>query len=361
MVAMVKRGVPAAFLVVALVASGGLLACGALFGVDFDDAHPRADSDVEGGVRSVGEDAGGVPRATPDSGSAGVARGTIVLFGGTSTADGHDLLRDTWTFDGTKWMRVAAPTSPLPRFGSRMSALGRNVVLFGGQDAAGPLHDTWIFDGATWRQVPTVHTPDDPLAGGMASLGNKVVFYDGSATWTFDGVDWTRLPISSPSPARSNPTMGTWGDRVVAVGGANTNGPGPFWLGDAWTFDGNVWTKLAAGLDGGTIGGAIGPLQDWLVVTSGCGEGQLDPVTSFFDNSNWISLRFQVQGAAPWGCDHPMFEVGGKLLLFENLTPVDGGLVLDAWAFSKTTRAWSTASFPGAPPGRSAHAMAYVP
>ena len=80
-------------------------------------------------------------------------RGLVILFGGLGN-DGF--LGDTWSWDGTKWTRLAE-TGPEPRGMGYLAYDKRRdrVVLFGGRKGYpdGDLNDTWEWDGTRWQRV----------------------------------------------------------------------------------------------------------------------------------------------------------------------------------------------------------------
>jgi hypothetical protein len=98
-------------------------------------------------------------------------RGRTILFGGTGSAG---LLGDTWEWDGTTWARAFPPGSPPARFGHVMAHHpdfrgpgAGEVVLFGGYGGT-RLKDTWTWDGTRWCDLalqaggppaPTALTP----------------------------------------------------------------------------------------------------------------------------------------------------------------------------------------------------------
>ena len=140
------------------------------------------------------------------------ARGEVVLFGGDET-DSLDMqgpyLNDTWVWNGTDWDLKDPQDAPPARFRHAMTydANRQKIVLFGGNDADGPVNDTWEWDGILWNQVTTAHTPDKRRGPGMTydSRREKVVLFGGelglefsSETWEYDGLDWTRIEAANP-------------------------------------------------------------------------------------------------------------------------------------------------------------------
>lgn len=87
------------------------------------------------------------------------ARGELVLFGGLDGTPAR--LGDTWTWTASGgWIEKQPLAAPAPRLRHALAydRLHRDLVLFGGSIAAGPLGDAWRWDGSTWTRV----FPDDP-------------------------------------------------------------------------------------------------------------------------------------------------------------------------------------------------------
>jgi hypothetical protein len=159
----------------------------------------------------------------------------IILFGGATPQDSatkiiYDL-DDTWTWTGTKWVRLATAHTPGPRSGHVMvtdSTRGR-IVLFGGRriDASAPngtqivLNDTWVFRNFDWTQLDTPNQPPartvagaayDPVRDRVVLFGGNTISTDGKNTvnaihdtWEFDGTTWVQR--ASDGPRVSKPTV----------------------------------------------------------------------------------------------------------------------------------------------------------
>jgi len=175
----------------------------------------------------------------------------IVLFGGATQSGTY--LNDTWTWDGTNWTEQTPPVSPSPRT-SYMTYDGAtgNVVLFGGNDAAGSLGDTWTWNGTTktWTQLNPANSPSPRLAPtaydeatqSLLLFGDSTV--DLNDTWTWNGTNWIKLaPAVSPTPrAQANMAYDPSIRMVVLFGGyAGT------WensLNDTWMWNGTNWKQV---------------------------------------------------------------------------------------------------------------------
>ncbi len=181
------------------------------------------------------------------------AHGQVVLFGGDDAAG---YLNDTWVWDGTNWTEETPTASPSGRDFSvtAYDAAHGQVVLFGGDDAAGYLNDTWVWDGTNWTQETPATTPSARVAFSMAydaALGKVVLFggYDGNNyladTWVWDGSNWTQeSPAASPSPrvfpaAAYDAAQG----QVVLFGGDDYSG----YVNDTWEYGQGDFRSISVG------------------------------------------------------------------------------------------------------------------
>ncbi len=208
----------------------------------------------------------------PARGDAGIAydpaMGKVVLFGGVADTTNSLPFGDTWIWDGATWDQLSPAISPPPRspstFGMVYDPATETVVLFGGigvstGDYGGkPFGDTWVWDGRTktWTQKFPASSPSarqTTLA--YDAIGKTVVLFGGdngggdccriyyNDTWTWDGVNWSQqFPATSPT-ARTRQTMAYDAilGQVIVFGG--TSGP-PEALNDTWAWDGKTWKKL---------------------------------------------------------------------------------------------------------------------
>jgi hypothetical protein len=85
---------------------------------------------------------------------------TMLLFGGQSDRY-PSYLGDTWSWNGTTWIKLSPSTSPLARSDAPMAydAATRTVLLFGGEGMLsegeyGGLSDTWSWNGTTYMLAP---------------------------------------------------------------------------------------------------------------------------------------------------------------------------------------------------------------
>ncbi|MBP6631690.1 MAG: hypothetical protein KA297_19795 [Kofleriaceae bacterium] len=181
------------------------------------------------------------------------ARGQVVLFGGMRSDLGA-VNDETWLWDGVTWTQARPVVSPPAR---RRHALaydpGRaRVVLFGGQDVAGPLADTWEWDGVSWVDATDASPPPARFHHGMAFHPGRqrVVMFGGVGVTSllrdvreWDGVAWTSRTTTGA------PTGGTEFDLAWEPGRARLVAtiaiPGQFALA-TWALAGTTWTQLDA-------------------------------------------------------------------------------------------------------------------
>jgi hypothetical protein len=123
------------------------------------------------------------------------ATSNVVLFGGF----GRFSFGDTWTWDGSTWVKQAPAAHPSSRYWASMAydAATGTIVLFGGQSRHGAnvrdLSSTWTWDGSTWvKQAPAAHPParvDASMAYDTATR-DTVLFGGGTFKTIFDDT-WT--------------------------------------------------------------------------------------------------------------------------------------------------------------------------
>ncbi|MFN2508239.1 MAG: hypothetical protein ABR589_05650, partial [Chthoniobacterales bacterium] len=100
-------------------------------------------------------------------------RDEIVLFGGNNSQPPQKR-KDTWVWNGAKWIERHPAASPSKRFLAAMAydATRKVVVLFGGFNPTGPnggaLGDTWIWNGTNWIQQEPAASPPRRYGAGFA-------------------------------------------------------------------------------------------------------------------------------------------------------------------------------------------------
>jgi hypothetical protein len=226
---------------------------------------------------------------------------TVVLFGGQLGNYDQVGTAETWVWNGTSWTQKFPATSPGPRFGHRMSALGSKVVLFGGKSAYTALDDTWEWDGTTWTARTPATKPSARSDHAMGTLNGKVIIFGGATasytvlgdTWQWDGTTWSQLsPATSPT-ARYGAVMAPLGTRLVLFGGADFAG-GSFV--ETWEFDGTTWLKRPpATSPAAAYQPSLSPLGSKLVFTGFRTGTTLD--TWEWDGTTWTRREPARRGA----------------------------------------------------------------
>ncbi len=184
--------------------------------------------------------------------------GELVLFGGAKANSEFD--RETWTYNGTEWTKRSPATSPttlLPEAASMTydAALGKVVLVVAAESSDELSEQTWTYDGSEWVKQAPATSPPPYLGASMAydaALG-KVVLFGGATvgagssneTWTYDGTNWVKqTPATSPPPRAAammsyDPALG----KVVLFGGVESGVP----LAETWAYDGTEWTEQSDG------------------------------------------------------------------------------------------------------------------
>jgi hypothetical protein len=170
------------------------------------------------------------------------ARGVTVMQGG---ADGRSILEgSTWTFDGSRWTKVADGASgPGQRVHHAMTYDSRRqrVVLFGGFGTGSDRSaDVWEWDGSRWTKIVT----PGPGARSRHRLAydaarGVTVLYGGTedhATWVWNGSAWRKAADVGP-PATSMSAMAYDARRGVVV----LFGGGEPLRNELWEWDGTRW------------------------------------------------------------------------------------------------------------------------
>jgi hypothetical protein len=170
-----------------------------------------------------------MPSSSPDFGFLAAnmvwdaAHQVVVLFGATQNEPGGDVLSATWEWNGADWRHVAPSVSPPQRYGGAMAFDGarKDSVLFGGFGLSPDrdFSDTWTWDGTTWIRRFPLHDPASTPVGNSLpgpyqdSVSSAAMSYDsmrkvvvlvttapqGVRTWFWDGSDWA-LQSTAVSP-----------------------------------------------------------------------------------------------------------------------------------------------------------------
>ncbi len=172
-------------------------------------------------------------------------RGVTVMFGGFvhyAQTDVH--LRDTWEYDGRRWVRKSTE-GPSPRFWPAMAYDSRRgvTVLFGGGTYDGRytrFNDTWEWDGVEWSLRAT-SGPTARYAAAMAYDEHRgvVVLYGGNQEgkrgdmWEWDGQSWVDNQAGSHIRMSDPHMVYDSARRVLTLTG----------LGQTWEFNGAEWLE----------------------------------------------------------------------------------------------------------------------
>lgn len=215
-------------------------------------------------------------------------RAVVVMFGGIST--NNTMLADTWEWDGKDWHNKECPcSSPTARAWHQMlyDPQRGKIILYGGTNNKGKFfNDGWEWDGTAWHQI----TFDDqtPAASGFKLIYNPAHKYItailsgfSGLTWTWQNQSWKRLsPKSQPSSRTGFGIAYEPESKLIFLFGGSTSDL----LNDTWTFDGQDWQEYQSTLRPPPLSGAMmfyDPIRKHIVIFGGYGEG----VT--FHNEMW--------------------------------------------------------------------------
>ena len=198
------------------------------------------------------------------------ARGVSVMFGGLVQAQtaAEAYPRDTWEYDGTRWVRRNTVTAPPGRvdFGMAFDRHRGRVVLFGGMTnnafgGSAPSGETWEYNGVNWEQRFPGTSPAprhghamfyDPVHRVTTLYGGDTQLVNPRAgdVWTWDGTTWTRREISGERPlfggqygSPPRPQM-IWDERrgYAVLPPQVNNAPGGSHV--TWTWNGTNWNAI---------------------------------------------------------------------------------------------------------------------
>lgn len=177
----------------------------------------------------------------------------VLLYGASGGPTYLDL--STWLWDGQNWRQAAGAS---PRVSAGQAAYDKasgHVILFAMADVGGA-PETWAWDGSNWSLLSP--TPS-PIARYNAALvadpaTNKILLFGGVGgatgavlgdTWTWDGNIWAKLAPQASPPPRQEATSApfTSQGKSIVVGGLGASGSA---LDDAWQWDGITWSSIAS-------------------------------------------------------------------------------------------------------------------
>ena len=293
-----------------------------------------------------------------------VARGKIILFGGYRTSTGAHL-NDTWEWNGTTWTQ--RNTSPAPKarrnHGLAYDSVRQRVVLFGGYDEASVRQaDVWEWDGTAWEQKLATPEARTYTCTAFDSSRNKLVLFGGNNsqndTWEWDGTAWEqKFPNTAPS-ARQATSMAydAVRNRIVLFGGyINSSGAA---ASDTWTWDGTTWTQLSpTTIPPGRKDHALtyDPVRQ-VVVMSGGHRVNNDMIGDIWEwnGTNWTKKIDFPTARSLYGMSFD--SARGVSVLFGGIRAIDGVRLNDTWEYNGTS--WTQRQISG-PPVRSEHSMTF--
>jgi hypothetical protein len=166
-------------------------------------------------------------------------RQQVVLFGGYNGSG----LGDTWSFDGTNWVRRFPANSPADRWGTRMAwdAARNEILLFGGTRNTGRLNDTWVWNGTNWTQKTPANSPSprENFCLAYDAARQRVVLFGGAnggqETWEWNGTDWNSVNTATRPQATDRSAMAYDPARQEIVMFGN--------FGQTWIYDGTNWEQ----------------------------------------------------------------------------------------------------------------------
>ncbi|MGA7419541.1 MAG: kelch repeat-containing protein, partial [Acidimicrobiales bacterium] len=227
----------------------------------------------------------------------------------------------------------------------------RQLILFGGSSAGGPLGDTWLWTGTTWDGLSPAASPPARAFASMAydqATGQLILFggrgTDGAAlgdTWSWTGSTWAQLAPSTSPPARSFASLAYDRSRssagLVLFGGST--GPGPTYLGDTWAWDGTSWSDLAPATsppvrDSASM--ADDPSTGQLTLFGGSDGGSHLGDTWEWDGSTWAQLAPTTSPPARYSAPLTYHTGTDQLVLFGG-DGATGTKLDDTWLWGTRT------------------------
>jgi non-specific serine/threonine protein kinase len=106
-----------------------------------------------------------------------VAGGFFYVLAGRAAGEGNFAVAERYDPRRRRWQRL--PEMSKPRGGIAAAAVGRRVVVFGGEEGAGTIGSVELYDPARrrWSDLPDMLTPRHGLGG--VSLGRRVFAIEG--------------------------------------------------------------------------------------------------------------------------------------------------------------------------------------
>ncbi len=285
--------------------------------------------------------------------------GRALLFGGEN-ATGP--LGDTWAFRAGSWGQVLTTPSPSAREWPAMTYDAKDgyVLLFGGYNGSGYLNDTWVYQGGAWQLLSTPVAPSPRAGAGITydPLDGAVILYGGvgpagylNDTWEFSGGIWSQLNTTGGLGGRAESAM-TYdaGDKLVVLFGGYNGG----YLGDTWTLVGHRWSEITPSVSPGPRSEAAmawDPTEHAVILFGGTDGSALGDTWSFSAGA-WTALP--ASGPSPRAGALMTFDPAGTddYLLLTSGAATSTSYLGDSWALEAS--GWteiSTGASPGARSG----------
>ena len=266
---------------------------------------------------------------------------------------------------GLGWSR-ANPSGviPTPRIDAPIAydAVGRQLLMFGGQDSSGDRNDLWSFsiDRQQWTQVNPGGLPPNPRHGHTVTLDparRRIIILAGQGAgffgdaWAYDiqANLWTQLSgnSSGPSPRYGHSAIyDPKRDRIVLSHGF-TSEQGRF--DDTWAFDlaSNSWRNIspagARPLRRCLHHAVYVPHSDQMLLYGGCSSGfgpcpQGDLWSFDLANNKWTEITSNPRPAPRQRYGMAFDENRKKLVLFGG---AGGPPLNDTWEYDPASAAWT--------------------
>jgi N-acetylneuraminic acid mutarotase len=183
-----------------------------------------------------------------------VSNQMIVVYGGQTGTREFDTR--TWIYKDNKWKILNIP-APGPRVHHAMAydVTRKKIVLYGGYSDKADTDETWEFDGIEWKKVLTQINPGarghhamlyDPVSKKVLLYGGKTEMSIKGDVWVWDGITWKM--ISDNGPQRILPALGFNPDNnKLYVFGGNGGENFATIYSDLWEWDGKIWRTLSKG------------------------------------------------------------------------------------------------------------------
>ena len=287
----------------------------------------------------------------------------LFVFGGRSNSgrlapDLHqlNLLTGRWSIPPT------GGNPPDLRWGHSMNAYRQWLVIFGGHRRRGCLNDTVLFDteAMSW-EAPNVEGPLPPPRGNHAAavVADKLWLFGGDANsggvlqhtvWSLPlatggaSVSWMAVSATGePAPASCDHSAIAVGQRVLLLGGSNSDGYLSFARIPVFHTDTLAWSRLVCGgqvpsARAGHVAAAVssGGGYNLYVFGGGNSTSGFDDLHVLRPNAKWRQLSSATAKSA--AADQPqategaaMAHTGGMLLLFGGYTSTGATKKCFAW------------------------------